>query len=496
MESTPTEESEGKAIVQVLAVVLERLVSANCQLAAQQKSEELTKFHALRVPAISLVKYLERIHKYASCSKECFILALIYIDRLIQGNHFILTELNVHRVLITAILLAAKFFDDAYYNNAYYAKVGGVLTSEMNSLEVDFLFRINFSLRVEPHVFEKYHAELKSHSSEMGLTSIKSCTDEDLQAHGEVIEPPPADYSTPPVISAAQDAAPSPQLDFSEMLANASSLFASTAARQQLQRMEEQDQVLHSSQQPQMAPNPGFPQPLQHGMCQPHVGDIIDLAFPTLPDLINSQYLQRKQIASESINNPDKLAPWQDPAHRLLQASLTTQPRQGTFPTLATQHALSSVPFKDATVPVQAPTINAPDFSPSRVKYTGHEGEQVHQQFKQQHQAYQQQHAEITPSPPLQAPIIDGAPAPCFPKNVKNLTDYLNMSSIQGLQGRNICGGPSSSQTPYTNPVDAHMQQSFFPSQPIAIGDAAAPVDTSQNWAYVSSFERRASGFP
>lgn len=80
-----------------------------------------------------------------------------------------LTELNVHRVVITAILLAAKFFDDAYYNNAYYAKVGGVLVSELNGLEVDFLFRINFSLHVQPEVFEKYKAELVSHAINSGL---------------------------------------------------------------------------------------------------------------------------------------------------------------------------------------------------------------------------------------------------------------------------------------------------------------------------------------
>jgi hypothetical protein len=81
----------------------------------------------------------------------------------------LLTELNVHRVVITAILLAAKFFDDAYYNNAYYSKVGGVLVSEMNGLEVDFLFRINFSLHVQPEVFEKYQAELVAHSINTGL---------------------------------------------------------------------------------------------------------------------------------------------------------------------------------------------------------------------------------------------------------------------------------------------------------------------------------------
>jgi len=110
-----------------------------------------------------------RIHKYASCSNECYILALIYIDRLIQRNNFLLTELNVHRAVITAVLLAAKFFDDAYYNNAYYAKIGGVLVSEMNGLEVDFLFRINFSLHVTPAVFEKYRAELWSHSTNTSI---------------------------------------------------------------------------------------------------------------------------------------------------------------------------------------------------------------------------------------------------------------------------------------------------------------------------------------
>jgi len=58
MESTPQEEAEGQAIVQVLAVVLERLVSSNSHLAASQQEE--TKFHALRAPAIGILQYLER----------------------------------------------------------------------------------------------------------------------------------------------------------------------------------------------------------------------------------------------------------------------------------------------------------------------------------------------------------------------------------------------------------------------------------------------------
>lgn len=174
MEASPEQSAEGLAIVQVLAAVLDRLVFANAPIARADPGQ-VTKFHAMKAPGIAIQQYLERIHKYASCSNECFILALIYIDRLIQRNNFLLTDLNVHRVVITGVLLAAKFFDDAYYNNAYYAKVGGVLVSEINGLEVDFLFRINFSLHVTPDEFDKYRAELLSHSiTSAAPTSVES----------------------------------------------------------------------------------------------------------------------------------------------------------------------------------------------------------------------------------------------------------------------------------------------------------------------------------
>mmetsp|Transcript_10723 Transcript_10723/g.16362 ORF Transcript_10723/g.16362 Transcript_10723/m.16362 type:complete len:385 (-) Transcript_10723:1267-2421(-) len=173
MDSTPEQAAEGLAVVRVLAAVLERLVCANSHLSRVDPGQ-VTKFHSLKVPAIGIPAYLERIHKFASCSTECYVLALIYIDRLIQQNSFLLTELNVHRVVITAILLAAKFFDDSYYNNAYYAKVGGILVSEMNGLEVDFLFRINFSLHVNTELFNKYQKELFSRIAETTIPQAPS----------------------------------------------------------------------------------------------------------------------------------------------------------------------------------------------------------------------------------------------------------------------------------------------------------------------------------
>jgi len=61
-------------------------------------------------------------------------------------------------------MLAAKFFDDHYYNNAYYGKVGGVSNTEVNSLEIEFLFMVNFNLFVATDEYNVYNQRLMTHA--------------------------------------------------------------------------------------------------------------------------------------------------------------------------------------------------------------------------------------------------------------------------------------------------------------------------------------------
>jgi hypothetical protein len=64
MEHNPQDASEGKAVVAVLAAVLERLVNSNAHIPS---GENVTKFHALKAPAISIQQYLERVSPSFSC---------------------------------------------------------------------------------------------------------------------------------------------------------------------------------------------------------------------------------------------------------------------------------------------------------------------------------------------------------------------------------------------------------------------------------------------
>ena len=60
--------------------------------------------------------------------------------------------------------------------------MGGVPCVELNQLEVDFLFRVNFSLRVTPDDFFKYHAEVMG-AKEKTQTPARACTNSHTRAH-------------------------------------------------------------------------------------------------------------------------------------------------------------------------------------------------------------------------------------------------------------------------------------------------------------------------
>ncbi|XP_050224561.1 cyclin-P3-1 [Mercurialis annua] len=154
-------------VLLLIASVLEKSILKNEKLFdGSRRKEVITVFHGSRSPYLSIKQYIERIFKYAKCSNSCFLVAYIYIERFLRGNDSYLTRLNVHRLLITSIMLAAKFLDDECYNNAYYAKVGGVSTAEMNRMETKFIFSLEYRLQVTVEVFRHYCLKLERECSE------------------------------------------------------------------------------------------------------------------------------------------------------------------------------------------------------------------------------------------------------------------------------------------------------------------------------------------
>jgi hypothetical protein len=114
---------------------------------------------AVRLPSIKIRDYARRLEQYCRCSEECYILSLVYIERALERNPSLsITDLNVHRLLLAATVVAAKIQDDDYYSNDYYAKVGGVNTQELMSLEAYMLSLLGWRAHVS---VDEYNSSLQ-----------------------------------------------------------------------------------------------------------------------------------------------------------------------------------------------------------------------------------------------------------------------------------------------------------------------------------------------
>jgi len=158
-EQAKVPERAGNQFITGLGLVLTRWVEATSSASADETAKRrATHFHSVRAPSMSVKDYLARIHKYFVCSDECYVLALIYIDRLGKIDPAMtVCNLSVHRLLVIAVMVAAKFHDDIYYSNNYYAKVGGLTLKEVNALEAKMLTLVDWHVYVGPEEYELYH---------------------------------------------------------------------------------------------------------------------------------------------------------------------------------------------------------------------------------------------------------------------------------------------------------------------------------------------------
>jgi len=135
-----------------LGIVLDGMVRLAPKAAAR------TVFHGIRACPVPIKDYVARLRTYFACSIECYVMALLYIDRAIKRHPRLVTDSqSVHRLALCGLMLAAKFQDDIFYANAFYAKVGGLTVKELNSLEVTMLRMLDYRLMVDPEEFKLYH---------------------------------------------------------------------------------------------------------------------------------------------------------------------------------------------------------------------------------------------------------------------------------------------------------------------------------------------------
>jgi len=109
---------------------------------------------------IPIAIYLKRIAWLFDCSKECFVIALEYIHRLVRSRPEL--EVNystVHQLIVAALRVSNKFFDDKVVQSSYYAHIVDLPANTISVFERQLLYFLNFDLNVRP---DQYYARYSS----------------------------------------------------------------------------------------------------------------------------------------------------------------------------------------------------------------------------------------------------------------------------------------------------------------------------------------------
>lgn len=113
--------------------------------------------------SLRYTQFVQGMFEIMDSSEECFILMVVYFDRLIRKHGQLINENNLIRLLFICGVVALKMHVDYAYKNSYFAKLSGISKSEINFLELDFLRWIDFNLLIQPEEYKKYQNSLIKH---------------------------------------------------------------------------------------------------------------------------------------------------------------------------------------------------------------------------------------------------------------------------------------------------------------------------------------------
>jgi len=154
-------------VIDIVADILEEIVKDNeknneneSNISDSNESAIISVFTSNKTPQISIKKYLTRIMKYSKPETSTVIICLIYIDKICENSTLQLSIFNIHRIILSCMILALKYNEDDYYSNKYYAKVGGISLKELNELEYNIMVLLQFNFFIDDITYEKYQAQL------------------------------------------------------------------------------------------------------------------------------------------------------------------------------------------------------------------------------------------------------------------------------------------------------------------------------------------------
>ena len=167
-----TEHELTQRLERILSQKVERVTEADLEkLGEHALAGSMKVFNGVAPPKISLASYIQRLIFYLTGIAEqernvgldsdvhsdlairYLLAAIIFLERIQAKTGMHIHERNVHRLLITGTVIAAKVLDDIQPNHKYFSDLGGLNPSELTRLEFAFLHLCDYNVNIDPEEF-------------------------------------------------------------------------------------------------------------------------------------------------------------------------------------------------------------------------------------------------------------------------------------------------------------------------------------------------------
>uniref|UniRef100_A0A8C7L7W9 Cyclin Y-like 1 n=1 Tax=Oncorhynchus kisutch TaxID=8019 RepID=A0A8C7L7W9_ONCKI len=147
-----------------------------------------------------IYRFVRTLFSAAQLTAECAIVTLVYLERLLTYAEMDICPCNWKRIVLGAILLASKVWDDqAVWNVDYCQILKDITVEDMNEMERQFLELLQFNINVPSSVYAKYYFDLRSladdNSPRLPLETLGNERAQKLEAISRLCEDKYKDWS-------------------------------------------------------------------------------------------------------------------------------------------------------------------------------------------------------------------------------------------------------------------------------------------------------------